>query len=106
MFLPVLAAELAYGFHIHHLSAGGSLRRVAALLVYGQLDFLLGALLRPLPGERCGAEFGLVNGLLTEGAALVSAVEGVQSWTRTIRTGTPTRYGTTVPSRRRCRAGC
>ena len=52
VFLPVVAAELAYGFHIHHLSAGGSLRRGAALLVCGQLGFLLGALLRPLPGER------------------------------------------------------
>ncbi|CAA2157925.1 hypothetical protein MBRA_03277 [Methylobacterium brachiatum] len=52
MFLPVVAVELAYGFHVHHLSAGGGLRRGAALLICGQLGFLLGALLRPLPGER------------------------------------------------------
>jgi len=52
VFLPVVAAELAYGFHVHHLGVGGGLRRGVALLVCGQLGFLLGALLRPLPGER------------------------------------------------------
>ncbi|MDP4006786.1 hypothetical protein [Methylobacterium sp. NEAU K] len=52
VFLPVVAAELAYGIHVHHLGAGGSLRRGVALLVCGQFGFLLGALLRPLRGER------------------------------------------------------
>ncbi|MCJ2143902.1 hypothetical protein, partial [Methylobacterium sp. E-066] len=51
VFLPVVAAELAYGFQIHHLSLSGGLRRGVALLICGQLGFLLGALLRPLPGE-------------------------------------------------------
>jgi len=52
VFLPVVAAELAYGVQIHHLSLEGGLRREVALLICGQLGFLLGALLRPLPGER------------------------------------------------------
>lgn len=50
-FLPVVAGELAYGVYIHHLSAGGSMRRGLALLVCGQLGFLLGALMRPMRGE-------------------------------------------------------
>ena len=50
-FLPVVAAELTYGFYLHQLSAGGGVRRGAALLICGQLGFLLGALLRPLHDE-------------------------------------------------------
>lgn len=50
-FLPICAVELAYGVYADHLSVGGGLRRGAALLVCGQIAFLLGALLRPLPDE-------------------------------------------------------
>jgi hypothetical protein len=50
-FLPVVAGELAYGVYVHHLSTGGGLRRGLALLVCGQLGFLLGALMRPMRGE-------------------------------------------------------
>jgi hypothetical protein len=35
VFLPVVAVELAYGFHVHHLSTASSLRRGAALLICG-----------------------------------------------------------------------
>lgn len=50
-FLPIVAAELAYGVYAYHLSMSGGLRRGAALLVCGQLAFLLGALMRPMRGE-------------------------------------------------------
>jgi hypothetical protein len=50
-FLPVVAAELAYGVYVHHLSTGGSMRRGLALMICGQLGFLLGALMRPMRGE-------------------------------------------------------
>lgn len=51
-FLPVvLAAEIAYGIHIYHLNAHACARRGAALLVCGQIAFLLGALMRPMRGE-------------------------------------------------------
>ncbi|MGH1569584.1 hypothetical protein ACRAWG_13880 [Methylobacterium sp. P31] len=52
LFLPLVAAELAYGVYFYHLGLNaGFLRRGAALLVCGQLGFLLGALMRPLRGE-------------------------------------------------------
>ena len=51
-FLPIVAAEIAYGVYVHQLGASSGLRRAAALLVCGQLGFLLGALLRPMRGER------------------------------------------------------
>ena len=52
VFLPIVAAELAYGVYIHQLGMNvGFARRGAALLVCGQLAFLLGALLRPMRGE-------------------------------------------------------
>ena len=51
VFLPVVAAEVAYGVYVHQLGPGGGLRRAAALLICGQLGFLLGALLRPMRGE-------------------------------------------------------
>lgn len=48
-FLPIVAAEIAYGVHVHHLGIGsGLVRRAMALLVCGQFGFLLGALLRPI----------------------------------------------------------
>jgi hypothetical protein len=52
LLLPVVAAELAYGVWIYHLGLNaGFIRRAVALLVCGQLGFLLGALLRPMRGE-------------------------------------------------------
>ena len=50
-FLPLVAAELAYGIVMYRLGFDACLRRGAALLVCGELAFLLGVLMRPLPGE-------------------------------------------------------
>ena len=50
-FLPVVATELAYGICVHHLTVHACVRRGAALLVCGQVAFLLGALMRPMRGE-------------------------------------------------------
>lgn len=50
-FIPIVAAEVAYGIYVFHLSTGACLRRGAALLVCGQLAFLLGAFMRPMGGE-------------------------------------------------------
>ncbi|MHB2211318.1 hypothetical protein [Methylobacterium sp. CM6257] len=52
VFVPIVAAEVAYGLLIYHLSAGACLRRGMALLICGQLAFLLGALMRPMNDER------------------------------------------------------
>jgi hypothetical protein len=52
LFLPLVAAEIAFGIYVHHLNAQACVRRGAALLVCGQLAFMLGALMRPLRGER------------------------------------------------------
>ncbi|MGU3420900.1 hypothetical protein [Methylobacterium sp. D54C] len=52
VFVPIVAAEVGYGLLVYNLSAGACLRRGAALLVCGQLAFLLGALLRPIANER------------------------------------------------------
>lgn len=53
LFLPALvAAELAFGVRFHHLNALACLRRGAALLVCGELAFLLGMLMRPLQDEK------------------------------------------------------
>ncbi|GJE53503.1 hypothetical protein GOFOIKOB_6584 [Methylobacterium tardum] len=51
MFLPIVAVELAYGVSVYHLNMHACIRRGAALLVCGELAFLLGALMRPLRGE-------------------------------------------------------
>lgn len=52
IFLPVVAAELAYGVYVHYLGLNvGFVRRGLALLVCGQIGFLIGALMRPLSGE-------------------------------------------------------
>jgi hypothetical protein len=51
MLPPIVAAELAYGVSVHHLNTHACIRRGAALLVCGELAFLLGALMRPLRGE-------------------------------------------------------
>ena len=51
VFLPIVAVELAYGAYAYHLSMSGGIRRGAALLVCGELAFLLGALMRPMRGE-------------------------------------------------------
>jgi hypothetical protein len=52
LFLPILAAEIALGIYVHHLNGQACVRRTAALLVCGQLAFLLGALMRPMRSER------------------------------------------------------
>jgi hypothetical protein len=52
LFLPVVAAEIAYGIHFYQLGANAGVRRAAALLVCGQFGFLLGALMRPMRGEQ------------------------------------------------------
>jgi hypothetical protein len=45
VFLPVMAAEFAYGVYAYHLGLNaGFVRRGVALLVCGQFGFLLGAL--------------------------------------------------------------
>ncbi|GJD37552.1 hypothetical protein [Methylobacterium aerolatum] len=50
-FVPIVAVELAYGISIHRLGFDACLRRGACLLICGELAFLLGVLMRPLPGE-------------------------------------------------------
>lgn len=49
--VPVVAVELTYGYFAYHLGFSAGLRRGVALLVCGELAFLLGMLMRPLPGE-------------------------------------------------------
>lgn len=52
LFLPVVAAELAYSAYVYQLGLNsGLVRRSMALLICIQLGFLLGALMRPLRGE-------------------------------------------------------
>ncbi|GJE14848.1 hypothetical protein [Methylobacterium longum] len=52
VFLPLVAAELAYGVYVYHLGMNaGFVRRAFALTACGQFGFLLGALLRPMRGE-------------------------------------------------------
>lgn len=48
VFIPLVAAEVAYGVVAYHLSPLASVRRGIVLLVCAQLAFLLGALLRPV----------------------------------------------------------
>lgn len=50
-FVPIVAVELAYGYLDYGLGLSAGLRRGVALLVCGELAFLLGVLMRPLPGE-------------------------------------------------------
>ncbi|KAA0122407.1 hypothetical protein SAMN02799622_04009 [Methylobacterium sp. UNC378MF] len=52
IFIPIVAAEVGYGVCVYNLSASACLRRGTALLICGQLAFLLGALLRPMTNER------------------------------------------------------
>jgi hypothetical protein len=51
VFVPIVIAELAYGIYIYRLGFEACLQRGAALLICGELAFLLGVLMRPLPGE-------------------------------------------------------
>jgi hypothetical protein len=51
VFPPLVAAELAYGVFMYHLNMPACVRRGAALLICGELAFLLGALMRPIRGE-------------------------------------------------------
>lgn len=50
-FVPIVAAEVAYGIWMYRLGFDACLRRGATLLVCAELAFLLGVLMRPLPGE-------------------------------------------------------
>lgn len=50
-FVPIVALELAYGHFVHQLGLQAGIRRGAALLLCGELAFLLGVLMRPMPGE-------------------------------------------------------
>mgnify|MGYP005994377871 FL=1 len=50
--VPIVPAEVGYGLVVYNLSAGACLRRGTALLICGQLAFLLGSLLRPIANER------------------------------------------------------
>ncbi len=53
VFVPIVAAEVGYGLVVYNLSAGAvPAARGTALLICGQLAFLLGALLRPIASER------------------------------------------------------
>jgi ABC-type spermidine/putrescine transport system permease subunit II len=51
VFVPVVAAEVAFGIYVYDLNTQACVRRGAALLVCGQIAFLLGALMRPMRGE-------------------------------------------------------
>ena len=50
-FVPIVAAEVAYGIYAFHLSTGACVRRTVTLFACAQLAFMLGALLRPMRGE-------------------------------------------------------
>lgn len=51
VFVPIVCAELAYGYAVYNLGFGTGVRRGVMLLVCGELAFLIGMLMRPLPGE-------------------------------------------------------
>ena len=50
-FVPIVAAEVAYGVFMHDLGTAACLRRGVTLFVAAELAFLVGVLLRPAPGE-------------------------------------------------------
>ncbi len=51
LFVPIVAAEVAYAVVVHVLEPADCLRHGAALFVVAELAFVLGVLLRPAPGE-------------------------------------------------------
>jgi hypothetical protein len=51
LFVPLIAAEVAYGVVVHDLSLLACTRRAVALLITAEFAFLFGMLLRPAPGE-------------------------------------------------------
>ena len=51
VFVPIVAAEVAYGVYVYHLELAACFRRGVTLLVCAELAFLLGALMRPMRGE-------------------------------------------------------
>jgi hypothetical protein len=51
LFVPLIAAEVAYGVVVHDLSPLACLRRAAALLTTAEFAFLFGVLLRPAPNQ-------------------------------------------------------
>jgi hypothetical protein len=54
LFVPLVAAEVAYGIYMHDIGPWAILRRGVTLLATVELAFLLGVLLRPRSGEAWG----------------------------------------------------
>ncbi len=54
LFIPLVAAEVAYGIGMHDLSSSACIRRGVTLLMTLELAFLLGMLLRPRSGDAWG----------------------------------------------------
>src|ERR1700712_4205804 len=50
-FLPIVAAEVAYGVVVYQLTFDACIRRGITLLIAAEFAFLLGALLRPMQAE-------------------------------------------------------
>jgi hypothetical protein len=51
LFVPLIAAEVAYGIYMHDIGLGAIIRRGGTLLLASELAFLLGVLLRPSSGR-------------------------------------------------------
>ena len=51
LFVPLVAAEVAYGVVVHDLSSLACTRRAAALIITAELAFVLGMLLKPVQRE-------------------------------------------------------
>ncbi len=54
LFVPLVAAEVAYGIYMHDIGTWAIIRRGVTLLMTAELAFLLGALLRPRSGKAWG----------------------------------------------------
>ena len=54
LFVPLVAAEVAYGIYMHDIGLWAIIRRGTTLLATAELAFLLGALLRPKSGKAWG----------------------------------------------------
>ena len=50
LFVPLVAAQVAYGIYMYDIGWGAMARRGVTLFVAAELAFLLGALLRPRSG--------------------------------------------------------
>ena len=51
LFVPLVAAEVAYGIYMHNIGPSAIVRRGVTLLATAELAFLLGMLLRPNSGK-------------------------------------------------------